>query len=209
MCSDSKGILFYSVLFYQKCHLQHLAFVRGWFCYLHKHQCGRTYFLKILDLISSIFAENWPQCQNVRHLKFRCVFVCLSHFFPKSPRRQIGRRFTDVDTVPGETPCFLWPLTQRRRTGRRRVVDSSLSKQWSFHTAAILAGSGEVNTGVPHDTVQGSVPFRKSQTHREPDRNLGFILLSTCVFSCSFLSIWLPWRNLRLADCSVSYLNSY
>lgn len=66
----------------------------------------------------------------------------------------------------GETPCFLWLLTQWRRTGRRRVVNSSLSKQWSFHTAAILAGSGEVNTGVPHDTVQGSVPFRKSQTHR-------------------------------------------
>lgn len=64
----------------------------------------------------------------------------------------------------GETPCFLWLLTQRRRTGRRRVVNSSLSKQWSFRTAAILAGSGGVNTGVPHDTVQGSVPFRKSQT---------------------------------------------
>lgn len=112
------------------------------------------------------FSPKIGQSYNVRHLKFRCVFVCLSHFFPKSPRRQIGRRFTDVDTVPGETPCFLWPLTQRRRTGRRRVVDSSLSKQWSFHTAAILAGSGEVNTGVPHDTVQGSVPFRTSQTHR-------------------------------------------
>lgn len=27
-----------------------------------------------------------------------------------------------------------------------------------------MAGSGGVNTGVPHDTIQGSVPFRKSQT---------------------------------------------
>lgn len=70
---------------------------------------------------------------------------------------RLGRR-------AGETPCFLWLLTQWRRTGRRRVVNSSLSKQWSFHTAAILAGSGGVNTGVPHDTIQGSVSFGKSQT---------------------------------------------
>lgn len=85
-----------------------------------------------------------------------------SPLFQKGHQRIPSGRCEDALVKHGPSPAADTPPLCR---GCSR---GSLTKQWGFQAAAILAGNSGLNTGVPHDIIHGCAPFRRSQCSAAP-----------------------------------------